>query len=71
MFNNYSYDINVYIVPTTEVTIRFERTELSMNESIGTFMMCVLKNRETIVPVTVDIQLVEGSATQDVGKNDV
>ena len=49
--------------------IRFGRTELGVNESVGTFMMCVLKNRDTIVPVTVDIQLVQGSATQDDGKN--
>ena len=40
-----------------------------MNESAGTFMMCVLKNRDTIVPVTVDILLIPGSATQDVGKD--
>ena len=53
------------------MAISFERTELSVDESAGTFMMCVLKNRDTIVPVTVDIQLIQGSATQDVGKNDL
>ena len=51
------------------MTIRFGTTALSVNESAGTFMMCVIKNRDTIVPVTVDIQLIQGSATQDIGKN--
>ena len=40
-----------------------------MDESAGSFMICVLKNRDTIVPVTVDIQLVQGSAAQNVGKH--
>lgn len=43
--------------------------ELRVNEDAGSFMMCVLKNRHIIVPVIVDIQLVQGSATQDVGKS--
>ena len=52
------------------MTIRFGTTALTVDESTGTFMMCVIKNRDTIVPVTVDIQLIQGTATQDVGKND-
>ena len=31
--------------------------------------MCVLKSHHIIVPVTVNIRLIQGSATQDVGKN--
>ena len=49
--------------------IRFGLSELRVDEDAGSFMMCVTKNRDTIVPVTVDMQLVQGSATQDVGKN--
>ena len=49
--------------------IHFGRPELHVDEDAGTFMMCVIKNRDMIVPVTVDIQLALGSATQDVGKN--
>ena len=48
------------------MNIRFGRTEISVNESVGKFMMCVLKNPDTIVPMTVDIQLVQGSASREV-----
>ena len=57
------------ITVSTDVTIRFGSPEVRVDEDAGSFMMCVIKNRDTIVPVTVDIQLVQGSATQDVGKN--
>ena len=52
----------------TVVTVGFGRPGVLVNESDGQFPMCVVKNRVTLVPVTVTITSTAGSATEGSGE---
>lgn len=59
--------IIIYLL-SVAVTVSFGRPNVTVNESDGFFRMCVVKDRETIVPVTVDIISRAGSATEGSGE---
>ncbi len=40
----------------------FDRPELTVDEDLGNFAMCVTLNRVTLLPVTVTIEARDGSA---------
>jgi hypothetical protein len=48
--------------------VRFGRPNVTVNESGGEFTMCVVKDRETAVPVTVNIVTRPGTATEGIGE---
>jgi hypothetical protein len=50
------------------VNVRFGRPNVTVNESDGEFMMCVVKDRDTAVPVTVIIVTRSGTATEGMGE---
>lgn len=53
----------------TVVEVSLEDTSISVNESEGTFMACVVKDRDTVFPVKVDIlDLGQGSALTAIGE---
>ena len=49
------------------MTVSFGSPRVVVTEGDLVFMMCVVKNRATIRPVTVTIKDEEGTATRDVG----
>ncbi len=51
----------------TVVTVTFGRPELTVDEGIGNFTMCVTIDRVTLQPVTVTIEAREGSALSPEG----
>ena len=50
------------------VSVGFGRASVTVNESDGEFMMCVLKDRVTVFPVEVTISTSPGTATEGEGK---
>ena len=50
------------------VNVGFGRPSVTVNESDGEFMMCVLKDRETVFPVEVTISTSSDTATEGEGK---
>ena len=52
-----------------DVMVSLEQPSISVNESEGTYMACVSKDRDTVHPLTVQItQLSGGSALRRIGK---
>ena len=49
------------------MNVGFGRPSVTVNESDGEFMMCVLKDRETVFPVEVTISTSPGTATEGAG----
>ena len=48
----------------------FEDPSISVDESDGTYMVCVVKDRDTVIPVQVDIMdLSRGSALRTIGES--
>ena len=52
----------------TVVNVGFGRPSVTVNESDGEFMMCVLKDRETVFPVEVTISTSPDTAIEGAGK---
>lgn len=52
----------------TVVNVGFGRPNVTVNEDDGQFMMCVTKDRVTLVDVIVTITTSPGTATEGVGK---
>ena len=50
------------------MNVRFGRPNVTVSEDVGVFMMCVLKDRDTIGPVTVTLSSAEVSATENSGR---
>ncbi len=50
------------------VTVSLEESSLSVNESEGSYMTCVTKDRDTVLPVTVEVfDRESGSAQRGLG----
>ena len=52
----------------TVVTVNFGTPNVTVPESSGTFMLCVDLDKAAAIPVTVDIDVQEGSATEGSGE---
>ncbi len=50
------------------MNISFGRSSVMVSESDGEFSMCIIKNRNTIVPITASISSTPGSAARGVGE---
>ena len=50
-----------------EVTVGFGSPGVSVNESSGQFMMCVVRDVEALQDITVTISSEDGTAISDVG----
>ena len=50
------------------MNVGFGRPSVTVNESDGEFMMCVLKDRETVFPVEVTISTSPDTAIEGAGK---
>ena len=50
------------------MNVGFGRASVTVNESDGEFMMCVLKDRETVFPVQVTISVSAEMAEEGEGK---
>lgn len=58
-----------HIFVLAEVTVGFGRTSATFNESDGQFTMCVVKDRETAVPVEFFVEDIPNTATKPSGKD--
>ena len=54
--------------PLTVVTVSLEESELSVNESERMFSTCVVKDRDTVIPLQVEIRDSPLTATRGAGK---
>lgn len=62
--------MHIILIPTPVVEVSLEDTSISIEESDGTYMVCVVKDRDTITPVQVDIQDIgSGSALRVIGES--
>ena len=52
---------------TTVVMIELEDELISVSESEKTYMTCVVKDREILGPIEVEIKDIPGSAKEDTG----
>ena len=54
--------------PLAVVTVSLEESEISVNESERMFSTCVVKDRDTVIPLQVEIRDEPLTATTGVGK---
>ena len=67
-FDIYMYSLKITFVCSVVVSVRFGSPNVTVPEEVGVFMMCVLKDRDTIGRVTVTLSSAPGTATEGIGK---
>ena len=67
MGNYGSHAHKCYFILCEGVTVGFGSAGVSVQESSGQFMMCVVRDREALQDITVTISSEDGSAISDVG----
>ena len=63
------HKLHSIFLPSSAVNVRFGRPNVTVTEDDGEFMMCVVKDRVTAVPVIVTISTSDGTAIESSGKS--